>query len=74
MAKTLTVNITPIFKKESRKRKKNKKKIHFLAFFQKKQFHSPKKRFPFLKMPANESTKKTLSRVYTLVSVKSNLI
>ena len=36
MAKTLTVNITPILKKESRKRKKNKKKIHILAFFLKK--------------------------------------
>ena len=30
MAKTLTVNITPILKKESRKRKKNQKKIDFL--------------------------------------------
>jgi hypothetical protein len=36
MAKTLTVNITPFFKKESRKRKKNKKKIHFLPFFREK--------------------------------------
>jgi len=40
MAKTLTVNITPILKKESRKRKKNKKKIHFSVFFQKSLFHS----------------------------------
>ena len=35
MAKTLTVNITPFLKKESRKRKKNKKKIHFFPFFEK---------------------------------------
>jgi len=35
MAKTLTVNITPILKKESRKRKKNKKKIYFPVFFMK---------------------------------------
>ena len=33
MAKTLTVNITPILKKESRKRKKNKKKRDFFIFF-----------------------------------------
>ena len=36
MAKTLTLNITPILKKESRKRKKNKKKMPFPAFFAKK--------------------------------------
>jgi hypothetical protein len=36
MAKTLTVNIAPFLKKESRKLKKNKKKIDFLAVFSKK--------------------------------------
>ena len=36
MAKTLTVNITPFLKKESRKTKKNEKNIHFPVVFHKK--------------------------------------
>ena len=56
MAKTLTVNITPILKKESRKWKKNKKKIHFLANSEK----NTRKNVSFArnddwKMNANES-------------------
>ena len=43
MAKTLTVNITPNLKKESRKRKKNKKKIYFFAISLK---NTRKKLFP----------------------------
>jgi len=36
MAKTLTVNITLFLKKESRKTKKNKKKMHFPDVFPEK--------------------------------------
>ena len=45
MAKTLTVNITPILKKESRKWKKNQKKIDLLAVLLKNTVKKHKKRF-----------------------------
>ena len=48
MAKTLIVNITPILKKESRKMKKNKKKMHFSIIFREKNV-GKRRKYAFLR-------------------------
>jgi hypothetical protein len=62
MAKTLTVNITPILKKESRKTKKIKKKMHFPVFSAKKDSFAGKSAC-LARCRQNESTKKSRAHV-----------
>ncbi len=62
MAKTLTVNITPILKKESRKTKKIKKKMRFPVFSAKKDSFAGKSAC-LARCRQNESTKKPRARL-----------
>ena len=62
MAKTLSVNITPILKKESGKTKKREKKILFWVFFTKKGEKPEQKQFRALDGRRRLSTLRTRSR------------
>ena len=67
MAKTLTVNITPILKKESRKRKKNKKKRNFFIIFVK-----TARKKAFFAEKANRSVQKEKVFPHRYASVNRN--